>query len=1125
MEMMDLDRDKSIGNVLIESSIADVRETFERSDSLGSADVINADDCYENVTKEQKISVPGNGNIVNSVRKMNVGKNDKVSTDSVTNEQVDEKLRRAIDIVVGYSRVSNETKERLKSAVTDVHCKLMSEEEACQCYQLAISYFRTYYNMVEKLLNRANLVAKEHNRGIISAVEESGIETNVKDEGPEVSTQTSNDESNVTDDNQTKDEMRRRKVRRARKTLMRGVSAVDKKHLDKCIHDYCESSIRHSTKVNAIRKAVSMVLHEGCTGVDAARATNLTPRTVMKHVYIVKDSLNLPKSQKANQQTTSKNAENEIKEKNFPRKVTDNDREIAKMLINENFGCVEAEDFSGTALELESKVDKLLRAFSYNGNVKKIRETIIKIFMEQKSSEMYKVITELPITIVNSYVRLLKGFLWAENAMKNAKGMPTDTLLRGRRKLHNDGECDDIQNAELARSFESDGILSAKKKRKSMSRGVFIGKVDVLTLHAKNGVENEEQLMKSVISYLIGHQYRRSEMAQTNMQICLEHILLDGLSVSETLRIHDGPNEGILEIYNKRCRDAFIALTVDFPTFVIGLNSLNEGMAISRRFLNMPQTIFDKDSTDLDISDEMEEVRELLYELIKTNFSSGVMVEHLAKIYKESYETTGLGPLLPNNWLDHIRVAEEFEVVNRGPIVMVYTRQRDAASLIIESSSNSLNITKGLASPKSKETARIRLTDRELAQQMKSILSFEPIICPSTVSVIVMKCDDDSTDIYVQLASTKNNFELLRSAMDSYYEEQASGEPVTEPEVGGIYAIRESDGHWYRALLKVPEYFILLDNGRIMYAKNATTRRLRAEYALPRIYPIYAFIVTLDKKYDNAPSLCILRTACHTQLPLPLRFISAYTENCLVKYNVQSSIVWIEDRKEQEQNVIKVIPPQYPVSAGEVELVAMELNEMPKKRFAAHILAVFDANDISIRQCSFDPIPDYILSAVKRDSLAQSSPPPFSELIPGRFYAAKLHPDSNWDRVRLLGPSTIDADCFRVYAVDIGSFGIVRKSNIRHLRIPNGLRKILMAKCKIAGIKPKNGGQIWCREGQAAICNILTGAKHVEVEPVSDWELFEEPGCIVVPFATVNIFADGNNVGQMIIEQGYAQHI
>ncbi|EJW85676.1 hypothetical protein WUBG_03409, partial [Wuchereria bancrofti] len=141
-------------------------------------------------------------------------------------------------------------------------------------------------------------------------------------------------------------------------------------------------------------------------------------------------------------------------------------------------------------------------------------------------------------------------------------------------------------------------------------------------------------------------------------------------------------------------------------------------MTTSRGFVNMPQTIFDRaDNTDLDISDEMEEVRELLYELIKTNFSSGVMVEHLAKIYKESYETRGLGPLLPDNWLDHIRVAEEFEVVNRGPIAMVYTRQRDAPPFIIEPPCNSLNITKGLASPKAKETARIRLTDRELAQQ------------------------------------------------------------------------------------------------------------------------------------------------------------------------------------------------------------------------------------------------------------------------------------------------------------------------------------------------------------------------------------------------------------------------
>lgn len=47
--------------------------------------------------------------------------------------------------------------------------------------------------------------------------------------------------------------------------------------------------------------------------------------------------------------------------------------------------------------------------------------------------------------------------------------------------------------------------------------------------------------------------------------------------------------------------------------------------------------MFEADGGDLDVSDEMEEIRELLYELIKSNFPSGVTVEHLAKTYKERY--------------------------------------------------------------------------------------------------------------------------------------------------------------------------------------------------------------------------------------------------------------------------------------------------------------------------------------------------------------------------------------------------------------------------------------------------------------------------------------------------------
>lgn len=562
-------------NVLVKSSTSDMMETFQRSESLKSANEIKASSSYyENAANEQKI--PENGNIMNPVDRMgSVGRNNKTS--SVTDGHVDEKLRRAIDIVVGYSRVSSETKERLKNAVTDVHCKTMSEQEACQCYKLAVSYFRTYYNMVEKLLNRANLV-KQHKRNMILAAEKNGVEIEVKNEGTEVSNQTSNDESNEIGGNQTKDRKKVR-VRRARKDFTRVISTIDKNRIDKCIYDYCGTSVRHSTKADAIRKAVGMVLHEGYTGVDAARATNLTPRTVMKHACVVRAALNLPKVRKSKQQKAYRDGTNENKRKSLIEKVTDSDHEIARMLINKEFGCVEAKDVLGPTLELESKIDKLLREFNYSGDTKKIREAIVKIFTEQNSSGMYKTITELPVTIINSYIRLLKGFLWLENMMKKTKDTVVALPRRGKRRLCSDGERNDVKSTKLIKSSESDGVFSAKKKRKSVSvmpRGVFIGKIDVLALHMENGVENEEQLVKSVISYLISHQYRRSETAQTNMQICLEHVLLDGLSVAETLKIHDGPNEGILEIYHKRCRDAFTALTVDFPTFSVALNLLNE---------------------------------------------------------------------------------------------------------------------------------------------------------------------------------------------------------------------------------------------------------------------------------------------------------------------------------------------------------------------------------------------------------------------------------------------------------------------------------------------------------------------------------------------------------------------
>ena len=88
-------------------------------------------------------------------------------------------------------------------------------------------------------------------------------------------------------------------------------------------------------------------------------------------------------------------------------------------------------------------------------------------------------------------------------------------------------------------------------------------------------------------------------------------------------------------------------------------------MTIPHRFVSsdglIPSTIFDaglkkEDSQvvekyiflggeDVDVSEEMEEIRESLYDLIKNKFPRGVAADHLANIYTEEYVDV-------SNWCD-----------------------------------------------------------------------------------------------------------------------------------------------------------------------------------------------------------------------------------------------------------------------------------------------------------------------------------------------------------------------------------------------------------------------------------------------------------------------------------------
>lgn len=84
---------------------------------------------------------------------------------------------------------------------------------------------------------------------------------------------------------------------------------------------------------------------------------------------------------------------------------------------------------------------------------------------------------------------------------------------------------------------------------------------------------------------------------------------------------------------------------------------------------------------------------------------------------------------------------------------------------------------------------------------MKTIFAVEPIAFRSVIDVVIVSCES-LAEIFVQLNSKVKNFEQLCSTMDNYYGIESNGEIVAEPEIDGVYAVK-NDNHFYRAIYKV----------------------------------------------------------------------------------------------------------------------------------------------------------------------------------------------------------------------------------------------------------------------------------------------------------------------------------
>lgn len=90
---------------------------------------------------------------------------------------------------------------------------------------------------------------------------------------------------------------------------------------------------------------------------------------------------------------------------------------------------------------------------------------------------------------------------------------------------------------------------------------------------------------------------------------------------------------------------------------------------------------------------------------------------------------------------------------------------------------------------------------------MKTVSDLEPLKCPSVQNVVIVHCVNTSNVVVVHLASKQNILSELQGLLQNYYEEKALGELVPEPEVGGVYAIKNEDSLWCRGLLQVLLFF------------------------------------------------------------------------------------------------------------------------------------------------------------------------------------------------------------------------------------------------------------------------------------------------------------------------------
>lgn len=597
-----------------------------------------------------------------------------------------------------------------------------------------------------------------------------------------------------------------------------------------------------------------------------------------------------------------------------------------------------------------------------------------------------------------------------------------------------------------------------------------------------------------------------------------------------------------------RLRISVQRYVLDWPEVVKFVTFL-DSMSISHRFISsdglIPSTIFDGDA-DMDISEEMEEIRELLYETIKNRFPRGVAADHLAKIYKEDYVDCGLGPELPSNWLSQVKAAEEFEAQSRGPLTILFVRLHNGPTKKRILAADSGVVTPSPIVSIGKETNPIH-SPIQLAAMLS--LSKESINAGSRVIVVAFT---HASDFYIRLESSHDELVQLKKHLKSEYS-SSGGLRSEDVVVNGAYALKDSEGEHFRVIALSPAtlsssvqcFFVDIGvrgsfplsnlrhlNSQSVHICCTLATRVRLSIAKEGVSALRHILFTRNEKGESTPTPFEVasideedRSGCRLVQMKDLN--GKGVDQLLTEYlQAEKENKSAEECGEESRLPSHLtLPPIGSVNDFDswMEMEAMAVEGMPRRAFLSSAIFASGPGEISLRQASLDPMPDYLY-----DRLNEECNDPASALSglpqPGRFYAANVN--GVWQRVQCVRSSKIDPSTFLVYLVDVGAFHYSRPSAIRRLNSLSPFKKMLIFKCKLFGVSPMGGAEVWSREAQMAVNDFLRKCENwpVEVVPRSEWSVWKQLNAPSLPVIEASVRSrEGRDLADWLVYNRLAQ--